>query len=118
MIVVAHVRACRPSGAVRHTNRLYLGPKCLIQPLGRLAEKDRERAGKILKVVEILFMSWREPLTGGPATRPHHLDEVAVLGAARAGRDSDALGGRRACLGRQRKQTQTTGARPASGPTI
>ena len=40
----------------------------------------------------------REPLTGGPATQAHHLDEVIVPGAARAGRDttSQATRGRRA----------------------
>ena len=41
IIAGAHVRACRPSGAVQYTNRLYLSPKRLVHdPLGLEKEKE------------------------------------------------------------------------------
>ena len=40
MIAGAHLRACRPSGAVQYTNRLYFGPKLFVHPLRRRVEKE------------------------------------------------------------------------------
>ena len=37
------MRACRPSGAVRYTNRLYFGLRRLVHPLGRREEKGNGR---------------------------------------------------------------------------
>ena len=41
----AHVRAYRPSSAVRYTNGLYFGPKRLVHPLGRWVVKEWEILG-------------------------------------------------------------------------
>ena len=59
------MRACRPLGAVRYTNRLYFGPKRVVFPLARRVEKDWEWVGENLKSGREFFLiiaGWESPL--------------------------------------------------------